>query len=609
MKDRSYLKREKFLECDWKIETAENSHYNYSTVMGSLQNLANKMLKAGKTDQYEILSLLSKAASMRLIPSSLNEPFKPLWQDFQSGKRSTIPEDFLEDELSFFEQIVNDINEPYLKARLADLLCLLRKDKRRVDHALIAIESYIMPNISSQTWHRDTKQHLERAARLSIQFQQRTHLEKIKSLIFTSFLKDYPDSKFLKLDLAVLLDKLRIDQDLISQISKVLYEKAEELKNNKDFLAAISHFELAAKKYQQNREKEKYIESLLAIAECYEQEADNRSISNDLAAGGFYENAVQAYRRIPTKVRETYDINNKIKKMRMKMTASGQVALDAMVSFRTRSIDLTELIEASINYVKGKSTIEEALLFFTSVTIFTDYEKLRKEASESLKGGGIANLFSGIHLNKAGHVIARTPGMNLNAGDDDQANLEVLSHNIQQRFSLDIQIAVQSQILPALRQLLSEYVFTKEQIINICNQSPLVSKDRILLLANALWLGFEEEFGLAIHLLCPQVEHIVRIKLKEYGVITVTTSPQGTETENGLSTLLSLPETEEIFGKNLTFALKGIFTEVLGYNLRNNVAHGLINDEESLSAGSIYAWWIVLRLVFRTIIIGQIKDN
>ena len=199
--------------------------------------------------------------------------------------------------------------------------------------------------------------------------------------------------------------------------------------------------------------------------------------------------------------------------------------------------------------------------------------------------------------------------MNLNASTDDRNNQAVLYKQMQSQFSIHLDLAVQSQILPALRQLLKEHRVTKELIISLCNQSPIVQKDRIFLLGNALWLGFEEEFGLAIHLLCSQVEHIVRSKLKEAGCITTNIDKNGIENENGLSTLMELPEVKKIFGNSLVFELKSIFTEALGYNLRNNVAHGLLDDNDSISSASIYAWWMILKLVIRSIISGQIKKD
>jgi tetratricopeptide (TPR) repeat protein len=598
--------REKFLECNWESDIAENDHYGYSTIMQSLQASAKKMLDAERAEEHKILEFLSRAASMRLIPGSLNEPFKPILEDFQMGRRSTIPEDFTMDELSFFEQILDDISEPFLKARLADILWLLRKPKN-INHARLAIDAYIDHEIDEKSWHKDLSKCLERGARLAIQIKDWERLEQIKGLLFTAFLKDYPASKFMHLWIADLLDTLKIDNDLRPEIAQTLYDKANDLKNNGDFFSAISYFELSSKKNKQCDKVEKYVESLVAIAECHVSEAEKRSLDSNLVANGFYENAVQAYRRIPVRYRSTYDIENKIIEIRQKITSSGQASLDEMVSFTSPSVDVSELIQSSIKHVTAKATPQEALLFFTGVSHPIKYEQLLESANDVLKTSIFGSLFGGRHLSSDGRVIAITPGRNLTAGDDDPANQAVLLRQAQSQFSIHIEFAVQAQILPSLKQLQLEHRFSKDLMIAICKQSPIVQDGREVLLGNALWLGFENEFGLAIYLLCPQVEHIVRLLLKEAGAITTNLSIEGIENENGLSTLMELPEAELIFGKDLTFEIKSIFTEALGYNLRNNVAHGLLNDDESTSIASIYAWWMILRLIIRSIIHGKIR--
>ena len=72
------------------------------------------------------------------------------------------------------------------------------------------------------------------------------------------------------------------------------------------------------------------------------------------------------------------------------------------------------------------------------------------------------------------------------------------------------------------------------------------------------------------------------------------------ENENGLSTLMESAEVPQIFGEDLAFELKALFCDAFGPNLRNVVAHGLLNDDELPSASAVYAWWLCLRITFNT---------
>lgn len=594
------LTRDQFLECNWSYDVSPDDRYGYSSVMGCLQKHSKEMLEQGKAEHSKTLDLLSRAASMMLAASSINEPLKAYFQDFQAGRRSALPDDFTEEELMFFEEILNDVNEPWLKARLADLLWLLRKTKNP-EHAKIAIDSYTSQLIDDETWHHDVKDCWERAARLCMQIRDLDRLSAIKSRLFSAFNSEYPRSKFMTLWIADLLDKLKIDNDFNEDIASSLIEKANYLKKDGDFHSAISYFELASKKYKQCSNENGWLESLVAIADCFELEANSRSGGSNMVANSFYENAIQAYRRIPTKHREAYGVEDKIRLIRDKIANTGKASLDEMGLLSTPGIDISDMIKKSIEHVSGKRSAEEALMYFTGLFSGPKYKELSESAKEIIQKSLFSSLFGSSHMSSDGRVIAKTPGMNLSAGEDDPANQAALHSQIQQQFSIEVQLVVEGQIMPALKQLLMEHRLPKELMVACCHYSPIVPQSREQLLGYGLWLGFEYEFGAAIHLLCPQVEHIVRSQLKESGAHTSNIDKEGIENENGLSTLMDLPEALKLYGEDLTFEIKSVFTDSLGFNLRNEVAHGLLDDNTSSSIHSIYAWWMVLKLVIRSL--------
>jgi len=598
--------RDDFVASNWSYDSSKETDYGYSSVMQSLNKNAKEKSEAGLEEQGEILDLLSRAASMMLVPGSLNEPFKAYFQDFQAGRRSALPDDFTKEDLQFFEEILNDIKEPWLKARLADLLWLLRKPKNP-EHAKAAIDSYTSHPIDDETWHRDVDDCWERAVRLCMQIRDFDCLNTLKSRLFSAFCCEYPRSKFMTLWIADLLDKLNIDRDFREDIAVSLNSKAKDLRGDGDFQSSRSYFELASKKYQQCSDESGWLESLIAIAECFELEADSRSSGSNMVANTFYENAIQAYRRIPTRHRDAYGVEEKIISIRGKIAVSGKASIEEMGLVKTPGVDISDMVESSISHVSGKHTLEDALMYFTGLYPGPKYQRLADSAKESMQHSLLGSLFGSSHFSGDGRVIAKTPPMNLNAGEADPANQAVLHGQIQQQFSIETQIIVEGQILPALRQLLMEHRFTKEFMEALCHHSPIVPKNRKHLLGYALWLGFEHDFGNAIHLLCPQFEHIVRVQLKEAGAHTSNIDREGIENENGLSTLMDLPDSVSIFGQDLVFEIKSVFTDALAFNLRNEVAHGLLDDNSSSSISAIYAWWMILRLVVRSIMSGGLQ--
>ena len=100
---------------------------------------------------------------MRLKPRSANEPFEPLI--VRKDKRSSLAEDFQEPDVSLFAQIAEEVNDPWLQARLADLVWLLRRSHK---HALLAIDAYRAISLDVKTWMQDGQECWERAISLTL---------------------------------------------------------------------------------------------------------------------------------------------------------------------------------------------------------------------------------------------------------------------------------------------------------------------------------------------------------------------------------------------------------------------------------------------------------
>lgn len=593
------LSKQAFVDCNLNRIKPENDYCNLS-LMRNLDIEANEMEKAGKIDCSTALRFLSKIASMSLAPTSINIPYRPMYENHLNGTKTFDLENLNQIELLFIAEILDDVDNSYLKARLADLLWLLNKPRNPIQ-AKIAIDNYALPEINKDTWLKGVNDGVERAIRLCIQIRDSERLDGIIIKLYSALSQDNPDYKFLNLWIANLLDKLNIDHEIRGEIAARLKDIANSLKENNDFNSASSYYKLAAKKFQQHSNISEQIECLILVAECAEFEADNRA-NNNLVANSFYEEALQEYRKIPKSHREAYGVENRILQVRSKITSTGQAAVEEMAIFQTDSIDISEIVLSATNYVTGKQNAFTAILFFVGLASEPNYEQILKSAKESVSQSFFASLFGGRHLSNDGRLIAKTPPLDMKAFTEDTLTDNSLRHQIQMQFSIQMEFDVKGAILPALHQLCLEHRFTKDLFISICKESLLVPDDRVYLTANALWLGFEREFGLALHLLCPQLEHFVRLKLKDAGAHTSTIGSDGIETENGLSTIMDLPEADSVFGKNLSFEIKSLFTDSLGFNLRNQIAHGLLDDiNASHSVASIYAWWMMLRMVIKSI--------
>lgn len=578
--------------------------FGYSSISVAYYKQANLEREQNNEALANALQLASDICSMAMNPSSPNDPFKAgrTYFNIDTIQRSAIPDDLTSEQLDFIADVYTEITDPMIRARFADILWLCASP-RKIDYAQAAIESYMQLPIDPETWRPDIKQCWKRCVQLARQTKDRQKIQNIESILKIAFEKHYSDSPFMNLWLGEMIGHHHLLRDELTRIAEELYCHGINLLNSGNYWQARDYFDVAEKSFRaQQQEDDKWLNCLLLSAECFVLEGDSQvanNIQGQMAANHSYENALQAYRKVPKAKRSLYTVNEKMVSVRDKIVETGHNILDEMPVFRLPSVDITDTVKASIKHVSDKQDLSHALLYFTGFPS-PIYKDLRSQALESLQQYFLSSLFGNIHYSGDGRVTAKTPALGLDYKTEEESEPAIFN-KITQDFQLNIQFMVQGSIVPALNQILMDFRVTKEYLIQLCELSPIVPEGREYLLASALWSGFEHDFRNSIHLLAPQVEHIVRTCLKNYSVHTTTIGKGGIENENGLSTLLNHEQAEKILGEDLLFELKAVFTESIGANLRNDVAHGLLDDQSSGAYVSVYAWWMILRLVARSL--------
>ncbi|MBZ5612026.1 MAG: hypothetical protein LAP38_27520 [Acidobacteriia bacterium] len=152
---------EDFRSSRWKEAMEASGKEGYVSIWQSLSNAASSAIEAGRPSEGKVLWLMADAASMMLRPGSPNEPFKP-WI-VTSAERSTLPEDFLEGDIDLLVQISGEIDEVWLRARVADIVWLV---KRTYTSALVAIDAYRAIPLEADTWVDGGRECWERAISL-----------------------------------------------------------------------------------------------------------------------------------------------------------------------------------------------------------------------------------------------------------------------------------------------------------------------------------------------------------------------------------------------------------------------------------------------------------
>ncbi len=589
---------EDFRSSNWLAVVTDTNREDYSTFWRSLSSAARQAIENEKFKEGKVLWLLADACSMMLSPSSLNKPFKPFM--VMDGKRSALPEDFKIDEITFFSQIAEEINEPRLCARIADISWLLLNPKNP-EHALLAIDNYRQLLINTESWVSDGRECWDRAIQLCFMLRAGAgeRLKEIEKELLDAVEGSTNEDGYLALWVSDLLLKHNLGQHQQGNVAEKLKELAILFDDSGDLHKARDYFDAVAEIYRKLGDEDKYAEMVVKVAEGWVKEAIARQSSDSpsyMAAASFYENAIQTYRNIPKAQRSYYDIDARIVSLRTELGSAGEKSLEEMGEITSPSIDISELIENSRNLVKGKSATD-ALVALANVYQGAKVGKIREFSKKMLRENPLQSLFSATHMSRDGRVIAKSHVADFGGNGEGKATVwpEMVKH-----YSMELGIVVQGDIWPALEVMRQEHRLQESDFHSITRQSPIVPPGREQIIAKALFSGYDNDFVTALHILIPQLEHLVRFHLKQHGARTTNLDQNGIENENGLSTLMELSEIENIFGDDLSFEIRALFCDPFGPNLRNELAHGLVNYEEAQSTYSIYAWWLGLRIIFNT---------
>ena len=538
------------------------------------------------------LTLLANICSLVFNLESRNDPFQPYISI--GNNRSFSPIDLKNEEILFLSNIVNEDIPPILKARIADILWTYSIKKQKYPE--IAIESYISMDVCDDFFEPNIYTFWERAVVLAKQTKNSSLIKKIKSKLLHEI--NYPSTNwdFHLLKIIEIFVKTDLAKELNQDFAEKLLEKQKKFDHKEQFHIVEQYLEFSEKLFQKSNNLDKKYDCIALLAQATENYGDHRKNESAMVANHFYKMALQRYRQIPNSYRNTLQIDQKIDFIQEKITQSGLLITDELQLISTKEMDISQLQEQNINHVKNKKSALESLLYFAGVSS-CDFESIWKSTENYIQNSVVSSLFGATSVSLDGRKISSIPPLALDGNNRD----EVILKNAIKNFGIHMHLAVEGCILPALNQIQKEHLFPKEFLIQLCKLSAIVPDKREILVANALYQGFGWDFRSAIHLLAPQVENIVRQLLKQNGLVTTHTDQDGIENEIGLSSLVNLDGAREILGDDLWFELQAVFTDSLSANLRNEVGHGLLDDETSNSLYSVYAWWMVLRLIIRNL--------
>lgn len=128
--------------------------------------------------------------------------------------------------------------------------------------------------------------------------------------------------------------------------------------------------------------------------------------------------------------------------------------------------------------------------------------------------------------------------------------------------------------------LISRYVLTANKFADILFESPIFDPAKRVLIERGLAAYLDSDYVVAAHLLIPQIEDAIRnlVEINEGDVLRV--SRGGGFFLKTLDELLREPIVQSAFGPDCSLYFRVVLTDQRGWNLRNNVCHGIVEERD-----------------------------
>lgn len=503
--------------------------------------------------------------------------------------------------LRLIAEAMDEADEPRLRARVYDVSWTFG-DRGDSEMMKRAIDAYAEVPLEAESWYADGQDECRRALELVVRrgADGSTQREGIAQVMIDRLRAAAIDDRFFPVQLSSTIRAYRLaGKDDASGLAEVARGMAERAREVKDLDLEQAWEEEAGEWYRLAGLHDQSAAARVRVARSLAREAAERRLAGGgaaIAAGHFVEQALKVMLLLPRSYRAAHGIDGEIDKLRRELRDDRSLILESMVPIRTGPVDTTGLVAYARSRVSGLEPLA-ALIGLADLHPGASLDTSRAQAESLAAKNPLSHLFSSETFNADGQKVASRPGISLNAtqaGASEPVD-PAIWHSMVRDHRFQVSLVVDAMIRPAIEIVTLQHRFTLQWLFDMCRASPWIPAGHELSWAKGLLHGLNRDFPSAAVMLVPQLEHFVRHQLRGAGVHTKITDDLGVETEKGLTALLDEEETERVFGADLRFEFRALFTDQAGANLRNTIAHGLASDADLLGAGAAYAWWIALR--------------
>jgi len=519
----------------------------------------------------------------------LDEPSAPLG-----------PEDrllgFTDAELALLSDLVTDIAEPEMLARVADILWLRNygeSGKRDYRNAQRAIDAYLASarRLESPDQWTHCVDRTERALQVASPLgkgEKHQHYNNVIAYV-EEVLDRYNGDDPLYLS-ARLMELLQVERrGDPAKYAAIADKAARRAEAERDWWRAREYWERKARWGELAGNDAARKDAMIASAETYIGNAKDRLAGDNpdyLAAVTFYTDAITAFRRIG-------GMQERCEQLHGELLVLQEQSVSTMGHF-SASVEIPnaeELVEQARSHVRDKPLVD-ALTSLARVGTSPSVQSMQRSIEEVRKASPLFAIFPRVLVNDRGRAQKRVRD---SSPDPDDARIALETDMFEYAVNTR-RLIILTAVWPALDQVNRDHHIRMRDLAPLVVNNPFVPAGREGIFARGLYAGLTGDFLVASHLLIPQLEHAVRVLLESRGAIVSGIEDDGSQPERGLNATLVRPEALEFFGEDLVFDLRGLLIEKAGSNLRHDTAHGLLDGATFQSTEAIYVWWITLHI-------------
>lgn len=257
----------------------------------------------------------------------------------------------------------------------------------------------------------------------------------------------------------------------------------------------------------------------------------------------------------------SFNMKESAERVSKKISEVGPEVVESMQEF-SHSMEIPrEKLDAYLDSMTSGGL--EKTLNRIAIQFIPKKDQVEQQVLELAKNHPLTYLFTKTLQDHKGRPVATIGGIE----DDLEGNV---IHQLSQDMSIDSFFLRHS-----FNKALEIYGVNAEDLTSFILQSPIFEESKKDIVHKGVQAYLEEDYMSTIHILVPQAEAAIRTLVELMGGVTLKKNKQGGLQLSSFDELLRNESVENCFGADTSFYFRMLFTDQRGWNMRNEVCHGI----------------------------------